>query len=453
MKQNWHCGMIDINDIWSKVSEGLKASMNKNTYDLWIEGIVPVHLTETEFVLGVSNDFLRDWMSNHFVDVIGDKLFETAGLRRRVTFESGHEKPREAVVETVAETPAPAETAESLASDLNSRFTFDRFVVGDGSQYAYSACLAVAESPGTAFNPLLIHSSIGLGKTHLLQAISHDVLRRNPKAKVEYLTSEEFCNQFTKALQHNSLPEFRDHFRDINVLLIDDVQFFGTKAGFQEEFFHTFNAMYTNHRQIVMASDRPPQEINGLEKRLISRFESGLMAEIQPPDLETRIAIIRKKQEDQTVKLSEEVINYLAAHVKSSVRRLEGAVFNLVSHASLTKQTITIEVMEQVLRNLFHEEADTQVTVEHIQHIVAEHFDIRFADMMSKRRPASVAWPRQIAMYFARKLTDLSFPCIANEFDRTHATVLHAVTAVEQKIAESQNFKREMAVLERKLKS
>ncbi|MCR4572564.1 MAG: chromosomal replication initiator protein DnaA, partial [Lentisphaeria bacterium] len=291
------------------------------------------------------------------------------------------------------------------------------------------------------------------GKTHLLQAISHDVLRRNPKAKVEYLTSEEFCNQFTKALQHNSLPEFRDHFRDINVLLIDDVQFFGTKAGFQEEFFHTFNAMYTNHRQIVMASDRPPQEINGLEKRLISRFESGLMAEIQPPDLETRIAIIRKKQEDQTVKLSEEVINYLAAHVKSSVRRLEGAVFNLVSHASLTKQTITIEVMEQVLRNLFHEEADTQVTVEHIQHIVAEHFDIRFADMMSKRRPASVAWPRQIAMYFARKLTDLSFPCIANEFDRTHATVLHAVTAVEQKIAESQNFKREMAVLERKLKS
>ena len=326
--------MIDINDIWSKVSEGLKASMNKNTYDLWIEGIVPVHLTETEFVLGVSNDFLRDWMSNHFVDVIGDKLFETAGLRRRVTFESGHEKPRETVVETVAETPAPAETAESPASDLNSRFTFDRFVVGDGSQYAYSACLAVAESPGTAFNPLLIHSSIGLGKTHLLQAISHDVLRRNPKAKVEYLTSEEFCNQFTKALQHNSLPEFRDHFRDINVLLIDDVQFFGTKAGFQEEFFHTFNAMYTNHRQIVMASDRPPQEINGLEKRLISRFESGLMAEIQPPDLETRIAIIRKKQEDQTVKLSEEVINYLAAHVKSSVRRLEGAVFNLVSHAS-----------------------------------------------------------------------------------------------------------------------
>ena len=447
--------MVDINEIWSGVSEALKASMNANTYDLWIEGIVPVHLTETEIVLGVSNDFLRDWMSNHFVDVIGEKLFETSGLRRRVTFESGHEKPRAEVVEPVAGSPAAEEAVveQQPASDLNSRFTFDRFVVGDGSQYAYSACLAVAESPGTAFNPLLIHSSIGLGKTHLLQAVSHDVLRRNPKAKVEYLTSEEFCNQFTKALQHNRLPEFRDHFRDINVLLIDDVQFFGTKTGFQEEFFHTFNAMHSNHRQIVMASDRPPQEINGLEKRLVSRFESGLMAEIQPPDLETRIAIIRKKQEDQTVKLNEEVINYLAAHVKSSVRRLEGAVFNLVSHASLTKQTITVEVMEEVLRNLFHEEADTQVTVEHIQRIVAEHFDIRFADMMSKRRPASVAWPRQIAMYFARRLTDLSFPDIANEFDRTHATVLHAVTTVEHKMAESQNFKREMAVLERKLKS
>ncbi|MBP5673524.1 MAG: hypothetical protein J6X49_14140, partial [Victivallales bacterium] len=175
--------MIDINDIWSKVSEGLKASMNKNTYDLWIEGIVPVHLTETEFVLGVSNDFLRDWMSNHFVDVIGDKLFETAGLRRRVTFESGHEKPRVEVVDPVGANPAVEEAVveQQPASDLNSRFTFDRFVVGDGSQYAYSACLAVAESPGTAFNPLLIHSSIGLGKTHLLQAISHDVLRRNPK--------------------------------------------------------------------------------------------------------------------------------------------------------------------------------------------------------------------------------------------------------------------------------
>jgi chromosomal replication initiator protein len=270
---------------------------------------------------------------------------------------------------------------------------------------------------------------------------------------VEYLTSEEFCNQFTVALQHNKLPEFREHFRDINVLLIDDVQFFGTKTGFQEEFFHTFNAMHANHRQIVMASDRPPQEINGLEKRLVSRFECGVTAEIQPPDLETRIAIIRKKQEEQSVKLSDEVINYLAAHLKSSVRRLEGAVFNLVSHASLTKQTVTIEVAEKVLSNIFLEECDTQVTVEHIQRLVAEHYDIRLADMTSKRRPASVAWPRQVAMYFARRLTKLSFPDIANEFDRTHATVLHAVTTVEKKLASDQNFKREMIMLERKLKS
>ena len=449
--------MIDINEIWSKASEALKASMNADTYDRWIAGIVPVRITEKELVLGVSNDMFCDWLSNHYKDVISETLEKTSGLKRRLVFESGHEKPQEtvtaeAVVPSVSEMPSSAAPSRP-SMDLNSRFTFDRFVVGDGSRYAFGACTAVAASPGTAYNPLLIHSSIGLGKTHLLQAISHEVLSRNPNAKVEYLTSEEFCNQFTKALQYNKLPEFREHFRDINVLLIDDVQFFGTKTGFQEEFFHTFNAMHANHRQIVMASDRPPQEINGLEKRLVSRFECGVTAEIQPPDLETRIAIIRKKQEEQSVKLSDEVINYLAAHLKSSVRRLEGAVFNLVSHASLTKQTVTIEVAEKVLGNIFMEESDTQVTVEHIQHLVAEHYDIHYADMKSKRRPASVAWPRQVAMYFARRLTNLSFPDIANEFDRTHATVLHAVTTVEKKLASDQNFKREMIMLERKLKS
>ena len=459
MKLSGICDMIDINEIWSKASEALKASMNADTYDRWIAGIVPVRITEKELVLGVSNDMFCDWLSNHYKDVILETLQKTSGLTRRLVFESGHEKPRE-TVSAAAVVPPPAVAAPSApvapsrpSMDLNSRFTFDRFVVGDGNRYAFSACTAVAASPGTAYNPLLIHSSIGLGKTHLLQAISHEVLSRDPNAKVEYLTSEEFCNQFTRALQLNKLPEFREHFRDINVLLIDDVQFFGTKTGFQEEFFHTFNAMHANHRQIVMASDRPPQEINGLEKRLVSRFECGVTAEIQPPDLETRIAIIRKKQEEQSVKLSDDVINYLAAHLKSSVRRLEGAVFNLVSHASLTKQTVTIEVAEKVLSNIFLEESDTQVTVEHIQRLVAEHYDIRLADMTSKRRPASVAWPRQIAMYFARRLTDLSFPDIANEFDRTHATVLHAVTTVEKKLASDQNFKREMSMLERKLKS
>lgn len=458
MKFNGIGDMIDINEIWSKTSEELKASTNADTYDRWFAGIVPVRMTEKELVLGVSNDMFCDWLDNHYKDVILEALKKTCDLTRRIVFESGHEKPRE-TVSAAAVVPSPVVAMPAAATplrpsmDLNSRFTFDRFVVGDGSRYAFGACMAVAASPGTAYNPLLIHSSIGLGKTHLLQAISHEVLSRNPNAKVEYLTSEEFCNQFTVALQHNKLPEFREHFRDINVLLIDDVQFFGTKTGFQEEFFHTFNAMHANHRQIVMASDRPPQEINGLEKRLVSRFECGVTAEIQPPDLETRIAIIRKKQEEQSVKLSDEVINYLAAHLKSSVRRLEGAVFNLVSHASLTKQTVTIEVAEKVLSNIFVEESDTQVTVEHIQRLVAEHYAIRFADMTSKRRPASVAWPRQIAMYFARRLTDLSFPDIANEFDRTHATVLHAVTAVEKKLASDQNFKREMTLLERKLKS
>lgn len=461
--------MEDIIDIWLGTTEILRKRLNADTYDRWISGIVPLRLEGGVAYLGVSSELFSEWLTNHYSDLIRESIETSCGLRLKVVFESGHELPEQRIeVAEVAKPSSKSKVASTgvdsgsnhrvhdgdvLSPSLNKRYTFDQFVVGDGSRFAYSACLAVAKSPGTAYNPLLVHSTIGLGKTHLLQSIAHETLRKNPRAKVEYLTSEAFCNQYTLAIQHNALPAFRQRFRDVDVLLVDDVQFFGTKTGFQEEFFHTFNAMHSNHRQIVLASDRPPQEINGLEKRLVSRFEWGLTTEIQAPDLETRIAIIRKKQEEQTVKLNDDVINYLAARLKSSVRRLEGAVFSLVSNSCLTGQSVTLDMVEQTLKNIFLEEADTQVTVDHIQRLVAEHYDIRLADMTSAKRPASIAWPRQIAMYFSRKLTDLSYPAIAEQFRRSHATVLHAFSTVEQKIYSNQDFKREIEVLERKLKS
>lgn len=471
--------MNDLKTIWTKTAELLQKRVNADTYDRWMAGIVPLRLEEndTVAVLGVSNDLFGDWLQDNYSDLIRETLLTASGLALKVKYETGYTPdvppaPTATVASAVAAEepvgvvipvlrPAPRQRpidrqtvrTSSTGFEFNRRFSFATFVVGSNSQFAHGACRAAAENPGMAYNPLFLYSSVGLGKSHLLQAIAQEVLDRNPDAVVEYVTTEEFSNQYVYALQHNSLPSFRNRIRNVDVLLVDDIQFLGAKTGFQEEFFHTFNALYNAHKQMVMASDRPPQEINGLEKRLVSRFEWGLTADIQPPDLETRIAIIRKKQECQEIKLSDEVINYLAARLKSNVRRLEGALTNLILHAKFEKQEVTIDVAERVLAGILNEESSSQLTVEQIQRVVAEHYDIRFADMTSKRRPASIAMPRQVAMYFSRKLTNLSYPDIGEQFGKNHATVLHAVTAVEERMASNQNFRHDLSTIERKLKA
>lgn len=458
--------MMDIQDIWTKARNYLREQMTADCYQRWIGNIVPVRLEGKEIILGVPSSMFCDWLNYNYKDVIEESFKITSSLKLKAVFESGHEplpEPEEAESKSLESADAAASAVcagnketnlapKSSIQSLDRRFTFETFVVGENNMFAYNACRAVANNPGTNMNPLFIHSSTGLGKTHLLQGIAHDVIARNPKANVMYVNSEDFLNQYIEAMYKNSFAAFRKKFRSLDVLLIDDVQFIGSKQGFQEEIFHTFNALYNAHKQIVLTSDRPPHEIGGLEKRLVSRFEWGLTTEMLPPDLETRIAIIHKKQEEQEYKLDEEVVRYVAARLKSNVRRLESSICKLVSWASLSNTRIDVASAEKLLSNVFNEEASAVLSIEDIQKIVAEYYDIRLADMTSKRRPANIALPRQVAMFFARKMTDLSLSAIADKFSRNHATILHAVSAVDEKLSDSE-FKREIGLIERKLRS
>lgn len=454
----------DIHQSWKDTSARLRQLLNRDSYDRWISGIVPLGMEDGICRLGVSNDIFCDWLANHYQETILDALKEATGREWKIRFESGHEPPRPAAIlpphpavaaapaKPAAEEHAPAEPADT--GHYNRHFTFDTFVVGENNKFTHAACSAVAEKPGKAYNPLFVYGGTGLGKTHLLHAIAQDLLGRRRRAKVEYLTSEEFANRFIDALRDKGLPKFRQYFRNLDLLLIDDVQFFKGKEQFQEEFFHTFNALYHAHKQIVLVSDRAPHEIDGLEKRLVSRFEWGLTTEIQTPDLETRLAILRKKQADHTVKISDDVLALLATRVKSNIRRLEGALVRLVSYASVMGTPVTVDIAEKQLQAWFDDDqANSAVSIERIQRIVAEYYDVRLADMTSKRRPANIAMPRQVAMYLCRRFTDYSSPAIGEAFSRNHATILHAVETIQARMDKDAEFRQAVSVLERKLKT
>ncbi len=471
--------MLEIKDIWKLACSELDSKLGKCSY-LWISQIEPLSLEKDGIVLGVPSETALWWLDVNYRKFIEEAIHNTASLELPVRFEV-HSSAKEASAEGGLSTQnEPAQKSDfieekveekssvkargkevALSSDslekgsdnlpLDRRFTFDSFVVGDSNKFAYSACMTVAENPGEQINPLFIHSSTGLGKTHLLQGIARSVLTARKDARVMYINSEDLMNQYVEAMLNRSLSAFRNKIRHLDVLLIDDIQFLANKEGFQEELFHTFNALFNARKQIVMTSDCPPHAINGLDKRLCSRFEWGLTTEILPPDLETRIAIIKKKQEEQDFKLSNDVIRFIATHLKSNVRRLESAVFKLISWVSISNVKMDVPQAEKLLADIINEEAGTIISVEEIQRIVAEFFDIRFADMTSKKRPANIAVPRMVAMYFARKLTGLSLPSIAVKFQRNHATVLHAISSVEEKVRKDEEFKRSMSLLEKKL--
>ncbi len=443
---------------WEAAAVRLRKLLNEDTYDRWISGIVPLAIEKNTFRLGVSNEIFSEWLTNNYQDLIRTALEEATGVSYTVQFESGHDPISVELVPDTAATSAgagrrrrPAET-DVAPSRYDRRLTFDSFVVGENNKFAYAASHAVADAPGKAYNPLFIHGATGLGKTHLLQAIAQEVLGRRKRARIEYLTSEEFANLFIDALMNRRLPGFRRHYRGVDLLLIDDVHFFKGKEQFQEEFFHTFNALYNRHKQIVLTSDRPPHEIGGLEKRLVSRFEWGLTTEVLPPDLETRVAFLRKKQEGNSLKLSDEVLQFVAGLIKSNFRRLEGALLRLVSYASMTGSEVDTEQAEFLLRPIIEEESASSVSVEKIQRTVAEHFDIRVADMLGKRRPHNIAFPRQVAMFLSRRLTDHSTTTIGEQFNRNHGTILHAVNAIEQRMKRDSQFRHTIGFLERKLR-
>jgi chromosomal replication initiator protein len=339
------------------------------------------------------------------------------------------------------------------ALGLNPRNTFESFVVGPNNEIAHAASLAVAQSPAKTYNPLFVYGGVGLGKTHLMQAIGQYVVAKKKNTKVMYLSSELFINEFIDAIQHSNLVKFRKRYRQADLLLIDDIQFLGGKERSQEEFFHTFNTLFDGHKQIVLSSDRPASEIANLEHRLVSRFEWGLTAELQPPDAETRMAILRKKAHTMQIKLRDEVLEFLANRIRSNVRRLEGALMRVASFASLSGKELTNEVVEHLLKDILQEEARHSVTIEQIQRRVAEHFDVRLADMTSKRRPANIAFPRQVAMYLSRELTKASLNEIGDAFGgRDHGTVLHACKLVKRRMTEQDSLRQTISFIDSSLK-
>jgi chromosomal replication initiator protein len=442
--------------LWQKLSAALKPQVSPDTFNRWFSAVRLVQANEEAFVFRVPNNIYQFWIESNHMAALQSAIVAAFGSPRDVKFVTAADGATKTEAEELPEI-SPKEFVRESARDgksstalgLNPRNNFESFVVGPNNEIAHAASLAVAKTPARTYNPLFIYGGVGLGKTHLMQAIGQYVGTNKKGAKVMYLSSEVFINDFIDAIQHNNLVKFRKRYRQADLLLIDDIQFLGGKERSQEEFFHTFNTLFDGHKQIVLSSDRPPSEIANLEHRLVSRFEWGLTAELQPPDVETRMAILRKKAHTLQIKLRDEIFDFLANRIRTNVRRLEGALMRVASFASLSGKELTNEVVEHLLKDILQEEARHSVTIEQIQRRVAEHFDVRLADMTSKRRPANIAFPRQIAMYLARELTKASLNEIGDAFGgRDHGTVLHACKLVKRRMQEQDNIRQTISFID-----
>ncbi len=446
----------NLKTIWADIARALKADVSVDTYDRWFKDIELVELEPGQLTLRVPNNIYQLWIETNYISLLRSAMMLVLGEPREVRFVfSGETADLPPAVELSAPRKAAAreeEAPEARANGMNPRNTFDAFVVGSNNEFAHAACKAVADAPAKTYNPLFIYGGVGLGKTHLMHAIGHTIAAKR-KAKVVYITSETFTNEFIDAIQNHTLIKFRKRYRQADVLLIDDIQFLADKGRTQEEFFHTFNTLFDGHKQIVLSSDRPPSEIANLETRLVSRFEWGLTAELQAPDSETRLAILRKKAQGMEIKLSPEIMEFLAARIRSNVRRLEGALMRVASYVSLHEGQIPSgEKIEHLLKDILHEEARRAITIDQIQRRVAEHFDVRLADMTSKRRPANIAFPRQIAMYLSRELTKTSLSEIGGAFGgRDHGTVLHAHRLVKSRMQTDEKTRHVVSFLDNQL--
>ena len=437
--------------LWETVKSDFKSLFPEDVFQMWFEPMVCLEATGDAIVLGVPNDFAAIWIHDNYLDLITQRLRLTAGHLVNVSLRKTELSSRSAGPAPARSTSAEPTTSPSrvrggaaarkgtryderapTSTSLNPRNTFENFVVGNNNQMAHAAAMAVAQAPAQAYNPLFLYGETGLGKTHLMHAIGHAILRSNADARVAYLSTEKFTNEFIQALQENSLTKFRQRYRHADVLLLDDVQFLAGKERIQEEFFHTFNDLFESGRQVVLTSDRRASEIQKLEARLVSRFEWGLPADIQAPDLETRTAIIRAKAQSLNCNLPEPILNFIAQNVTKNIRRLEGALLKVAGYSSLTNKPLDLATAERLLADVLMEQAQNILTIETIQKKVADHFQIRHSDMTSKRRPNNIAIPRQIAMYLSRTLTKHSLQEIGDAFGgRDHGTVIHACKAVD----------------------
>ena len=421
-------------NLWDQILARIEMKMNRHTFYTWFRPTSFVAEDRSSVTVRVPDLSFQDWLTKHYWGVITEAMTELKRPNLAVNF----------VVESVADAPTIAlspdektafETAVAATppgpAGLNPRYTFDTFIVGSSNQFAHAACRAVAELPSRSYNPLFIYGGVGLGKTHLMHAVGQYVLQHDPYLKLTYISSERFMNEMINAVRYDRVIDFRERYRNVDVLLVDDIQFLAGKEGTQTEFFHTFNALYDSQKQIVLSSDHPPHEIPALEERLRSRFEWGLTADIQSPDLETKVAILKKKAEAEAVPLPDNVAMYIAGKIKSNIRELEGSLIRLIAYASLTGQDISLQLAQEVLRNILDHEQKA-VTIEIIQKFVADYYNLKMVDLKSRNNSKSVAMPRQIAMYLCKSLTHASLPEIGRSFGgKHHSTVIHSIRKVE----------------------
>ena len=447
------------NQIWNQATEHLKSVLHPDVFARWIAVIKPLEIKNGTLYLGVHNNFYQTWLEDNYLPLIQNALkvvhsadlsieFKVASDQCTLPIQEEHEKEPE--VSSRNRILREKLAKKQPENHLNPLFTFDEFIVGPSNNFAHAASLAVAQAPARAYNPLFIYGGSGLGKTHLMQAIGHHVLKTS-RTSVTYISSEAIMNEYIDALTNKTIVQFRKKYRNTDLLLIDDIHFLAGKNQLQEEFFHTFNALFDAHKQIVMTSDRPAREIIGLEQRLVSRFEWGLVTELEPPDLETRIAILRYKQSQMKVTLPEEVISFIAENIKSNVRSLEGALKTTIAYASLPGNQLSIDKLRHLLRDMLEKEKEVEISFESIQRAVADYYDVRLADMTSKYRQRSIALPRQVAMYLCRRLTSYSLPDIANAFGKTHATILHAFKTVSNRMDVDPSLRSQVIAIAQKM--
>jgi chromosomal replication initiator protein len=429
-------------DIWEKTLNIIKGELTEVSFNTWIKSITPLSIENSYFKLGVPNQFTKEILESRYKDLVANALNLVTTKTYTLIFTIISEENLEIEDANGLKDEVNINNLDDMYTLLNPKYKFDSFVIGNSNRFAHAACLAVAEAPAKAYNPLFIYGGVGLGKTHLMHAIGHYILQNNPKAKVVYVSSEKFTNELINSIKDDKNEEFRTRYRSVDVLLIDDVQFIGGKERTQEEFFHTFNALHESNKQIILSSDRPPKEIPTLEDRLRSRFEWGLIADIQPPDFETRIAILKKKADVEKLNIPNEVMVYIATKIKSNIRELEGALIRIVAFSSLTNKEISVDLASEALKDIISNKQNKQVTIELIQEIVANTYNLRIEDFKSARRTRNIAYPRQIAMYLCRKLTDMSLPKIGEEFGgRDHTTVIHAYEKISEEFKTDESLK------------
>ncbi|PIS29830.1 chromosomal replication initiator protein DnaA [Candidatus Saganbacteria bacterium CG08_land_8_20_14_0_20_45_16] len=444
-----------LNQLWNQVIPSLEKSLNKPIYEALLSSTKPIEVTNNQFRIAVPNEPVKNWLSKHCLTLLEQEVRQLSPEISSVLFYVG--SPNLFSTPLLEQTSYKIEKLSTpIVPFLNPRYTFNNFVIGNGNRFAHAASLAVAEAPGKAYNPLFLYGGVGLGKTHLMQAIGHQVATQNPSARILYITSETFTNELINSIRDDKTIQFRNKYRTIDLLMVDDIQFLAGKERTQEEFFHTFNTLYEASKQIVVSSDRPPKEIPTLEERLRSRFEWGLAADIQAPDFETRIAILRKKAELSEVTVANDILTYIASKVASNIRELEGALIRVVAYASLNNSEITIPLVDQVLKDIFITKKleEKNISIDLIKKVAAEYYSIRIDDMSAKIRTKEIAIARQIAMYLSRELTDASFPKIGDEFGgRDHTTVLHACEKIKGSMHKDQHIKEAIQSISTKIKS